>query len=137
MVAVVLVLLGIGGRGDPETGPGTGTPEPSTSGASLATPTSAVRPDPETWCRSFRTFTEASTRFVATPEDAQATVLVEAGQALLAEGQPLGLSDGGMASLRQLVAGSLGEAGGPTEGPTDVEADGADLDAYLQATCPA
>jgi hypothetical protein len=137
VVAVVVAVLTLGGNDDG--GPGDAGGPGSTSTSSDAVPTTAatVRPSPEQWCEQFRAFTEASNGYVAAPGTETADELNRVGLELLALGQPLGLSDGGMTSLQQLVFGSLGEAGGPSDAPTGAPADGPALDGYLATTCPA
>jgi hypothetical protein len=132
VVAVVVAVLTLGGEDDVD-GPGDAA---STPPATVPT-TPDVRPSPEEWCAQFVAFTEANNAWVAAPGDDTAEELNRVGLELLAMGPPLGLSDGGMTSLQQLVVGSLGEAGGPTELPTGAPADGAALDGYLATTCPA
>ena len=99
----------------------------------------SVRPSaPETFCTAFRAFADAQSTYVAAPDDAVAEqALVDAADELLGLGQPLGLSEGGLVSLQQLVDGSLSQAGDPTFEADDVTPDPAALDTYLAVSCPA
>ena len=133
VVAAVLLLDGTGGAGGPDS---SGTPPPSTSAPSPSVPTTKV--DPDTWCSAFLAFTDAQAQYVSAPEDpgAEEALRTEA-DALLALGQPLGLSPGGLTSLEVLVDSSLSQAGDPTAAPGAAPEDPQALADYLGATCPA
>lgn len=123
LVAVVVAVLVVV-RDPAERSAGTPTPSPSSA------PTQA---DPDTWCAAFRTFAEAQAVAVGTPDDPAAQqALRDTAEALLDLGRPLGLSEGGQASMVELVQGALGQAPAPDATP-DPEA----RDAYLAASCPA
>lgn len=135
VVAVVVAVLLVRGVGDDDgDDPGGAGADPTTATPS-PTPTEV---DPDMFCEQFRKFADAQAQYVAAPQDPTAEdALVEAGDTLLSLGQPIGLSDAGLVSLRKLVAGSLAQEGDPADVPTDAPDDPAALDQYLGASCPA
>lgn len=131
VVVAVLLVRGVGDDGEASDGAG----DSPTSTTPSATPTEV---DPDTFCEQFRKFADAQAQYVAAPEDPMGEeALVEAGDTLLSLGQPIGLSDAGLISLRKLVAGALAQEGDPADIPTDAPDDPAALDQYLAASCPA
>jgi hypothetical protein len=137
VVAVVVAVLVLG-RGDDGRAPGSdgaGPGSPTSTSTPSAPPT---RVDPDTWCVAFIAFANAQAQYVGAPEDeAMRAGLQQAADDLLALGDPIGLSEGGLTSLQILVDGSLDQAGEPTTPPGDAAPDQKALDAYLQAACPA
>lgn len=131
-VGVVVAVLALGTAEDDAAAPD------DEAAPAVPTATPSVRPDPETWCVQFRALSQANADFVATPGEETADALVETATDLLTLGQPLGLQDGGFASLEQLAIGAIASAGGPTDVATSGGvADPAQLDGYLATTCPA
>lgn len=133
VVAVVVAVLLVRGVGDDDASDGASDTPTSTTPS--ATPTEV---DPDTFCEQFRKFADAQAQYVAAPQDPTAEdALVEAGDTLLSLGQPIGLSDAGLVSLRKLIDGALAQEGDPADVPTDAPDDPAALDQYLGASCPA
>ncbi len=135
VVAAVLLLDGTGGADGPDAS-GPRPPASSSATPSPSVPTTKI--DPATWCTAFVAFTDAQAQYVAAPDDPAAEEALQSeADALLALGQPLGLSPGGLTSLEVLVDSSLSQAGDPTAAPGAAPADPDALAAYLSATCPA
>ncbi|MEO9322879.1 hypothetical protein ABFT23_05270 [Nocardioides sp. C4-1] len=130
VLAVVVAVLLLGGTDDPEAGPGS----PSPTITATDPPTQA---SPEEFCTAFRAFAEAQSTYVATRDEPSTTALLEAGDELLGLGPPLGLSDGGLTSLRELIDSAMSETGANVESPTGAPADPDAFNAYLATTCPA
>jgi hypothetical protein len=143
VVLVVAVVLAVLTLRDPDdaSGPDTSATPPSSSpstpagGSATGLPTDEAV-DPDAWCLLFRDFAEANSTYVATPDEATADALVQAGTALLDAGRPLGLDEAGFTSLGELVGGALVGAGGPSAAPSG-PADQTALDTYLATACPA
>ena len=113
------------------------SPDPPTTSAATAAETTEV--DGATWCTAFRTFAGAQATYVGSPDDPASVEALESTAGALLALRPEGLTDGGLASLHELVTGSLPE--GSTTEPSTVLSDGTPdpeaFDAYLADTCPA
>lgn len=132
VVAVVIAVLALGGTDDdPDAAPGDA---PTSTVTASDPPTQA---SPEEFCTAFRAFAEAQSTYVATRDEVSTTALLEAGDELLGLGPPLGLSEGGLTSLRELVDSAMAESGATVESPTGAPAAPDAFNAYLSATCPA
>lgn len=137
VAAVVVVALVIGtstGSDSPDSTDSQSGTEPSDS----PTSTAPAKVDPDTFCAQFRIFADAQSQYVAYPDDpARQETLVTEATKVLDLGEPLGLSPAGLVALRELVDSTLEQEGDPAEVQTEGASDPAELQIYLETTCPA
>jgi hypothetical protein len=131
VVLVALVVQQAGGSGTS----GPSSPSPSSTAAQPAAPATA---SPQEFCEAFLVFVNAHGNFLAGGGTSGGAPVVAAATALFDLGRPIGLSEGGWASLVELVNGSLASVEGstllpvPDAAPPDTKA----MDAYLAEACP-
>lgn len=119
--------------------------ETATPAASPAVTKPVSTPTAEEFCATFLDFVDASSSFTAEVDRATGEALVDAARTMFETPSPVDMTDGARAGIDQLVEGALSGVSAVPEVDVDTapdpanaaEPDLAEMDAYLQDTCPA